>query len=171
MNTKICTKCKRKLPLLAFGKHRLCKDGLNPECKECNKIRSQKYYRTPSGVYNTIKSRQTYLNKHGDSRSKPFELDKNEFIEWYGSEPKICRYCEIPEALLELIANKYGSRWRRLTIDCKDNALGYRIDNIVLACDKCNITKNNMLTYDEMMYVGQNFIKPKWQKLKSSESR
>lgn len=165
MSTKICTKCKRELPLLAFGKHRLCKDGLNPECKECNRKRSKEYYKTPAGVFNTIKSRQTYLNRHNDSRSKPFEISKKDFVEWYINESKKCCYCDLPEEYLELVAEKYGSRWKRLTIDCKNNELGYVVGNLVLACDKCNITKNNMLTFDEMMYVGQNFIKPKWQAL------
>ena len=106
------------------------------------------------------------MNRHEDSRSKPFELGKDEFIQWYTKQERACHYCDLPEKYLELIANKYGSRWKRLTIDCKNNDLGYRLDNIVLACDKCNITKNNMLTYEEMLYVGQNFIKPKWKALK-----
>lgn len=162
---KTCTKCGESKPLLAFSRHRLTKDGYAYQCKECNEKRAKKWRKTPSGVYNTIKGRQEYLNRHNDSRSKPFSITKEDFIKWYVAEPKTCRYCEIPENLLHLVAEKYGSRWKRLTIDCKDNELGYVKENLVLSCDKCNITKNNMLTYEEMLYIGQNFIKPKWKAL------
>ena len=33
---KICSKCKRELPLSAFGKLNISKDGLQYMCKECN---------------------------------------------------------------------------------------------------------------------------------------
>lgn len=162
---KTCTKCGEPKTLSEFGKHSLSKNGINPWCKECVNASSRKWSKTPSGIYSNIKGRQLYLNRHEDSRSKPFDLGKDEFLEWYVKQDKVCSYCGLPEEHLELIANKYGSRWKRLTIDCKDNDVGYVTGNLVLACDKCNITKNNMLTYDEMMYVGQNFIKPKWQVL------
>ena len=32
-------------------------------------------------------------------------------------------------------------------------------------CPKCNLVKQNILTYEEMLYVGQNFIKSKWLEL------
>ena len=162
---KSCTKCGVEKPLSAFSKHRLTKDGHAYQCRECNEKRAKIWRATPIGIYTQIKGRQLHLNRHEDSRSKPFDLGKEEFLEWYSHQEKTCRYCELPEKYLRLVADKYGSRWKRLTIDCKDNSMGYRVDNIVLACDKCNITKNNMLTYEEMLYVGQNFIKPKWMKL------
>ena len=46
-NTKICTKCKKELPLDKFGKQRQHKDGLASWCKACknplNKIKSKEY--------------------------------------------------------------------------------------------------------------------------------
>lgn len=162
---KACTRCGKIKPLSRFSKHRLTKDGYAYQCKECNEKRAKKWRKTPAGVYSTIKGRQTFLNRNNDSRSKPFSISKEVFIEWYENESKTCHYCDIPEKLLHLVAKKYGSRWKRLTIDCLNNDLGYIVGNLVLSCDKCNITKNNMLTYNEMMYVGQNFIKPKWKAL------
>lgn len=57
----------------------------------------------------------------------------------------------------------FGVTAIRLTVDCKDNNAGYFLDNIVLSCANCNRIKGNTLTFEEMMYVGQNFVKPKWQ--------
>lgn len=37
METKKCGKCKRELPLDAFYKNSSAKDGLQSECKECQK--------------------------------------------------------------------------------------------------------------------------------------
>jgi len=162
---KACTKCGVVKPLTLFSKHRLSKDGHAYQCKECNEIRAKKWRITSIGVYTQLRGRQNYLRKHGDSRAKPFLLKKEEFIKWYDVPNKKCHYCGIPEGRLKLVADKYGSRWRRLTIDCKKNTGGYTMDNIVLACDKCNITKNNILSYEDMCYIGQNFIKPKWKQL------
>ena len=57
----------------------------------------------------------------------------------------------------------FGAHGIQLSIDCKDNDLGYTIDNIVLACDRCNFIKSNIFTYEEMCFIGENLIKPKWE--------
>jgi len=162
MQTKICSKCKKEKPITEFGHHSQTKSGISSHCLQCKRDASARNRKTPAGIYNSIKGRQTWLHLHHDSRAKPFLITKEEFIDWYVNEPKICAYCYLPEEHLTLLAKKYGSRWKRLTVDCKDNDLGYVDGNLVLACDKCNITKNNMLTYEEMVFVGKNFIKPKW---------
>jgi len=92
------------------------------------------------------------------------KITREEFIEWYENEPKICVYCGLTEKEAKKYITFCSGRFGRLTIDCKDNDLGYIAGNLVLACYKCNITKNDMLTYEEMLYVGKNFIKPKWDK-------
>lgn len=48
-----------------------------------------------------------------------------------------------------------------LSIDRKYNELGYTIDNLCLACNRCNTVKGNTFTYDEMVEIGHNYIKPK----------
>jgi hypothetical protein len=46
METKVCSKCKRELPLEAFGKCRSSKDGLKHACKECRNADKRKYNAT-----------------------------------------------------------------------------------------------------------------------------
>lgn len=43
--TKICSRCRKELPLNMFGKHKSKSDGLNVYCKECSNIRQKKQYR------------------------------------------------------------------------------------------------------------------------------
>jgi len=58
---KCCTKCGETKLLSEFGKHRHCKDGLNPECKECGRKRAKEYSKTPAGIYSKMKGRETFI--------------------------------------------------------------------------------------------------------------
>jgi hypothetical protein len=49
-----------------------------------------------------------------------------------------CHYCDG-------VLNETGSG-----LDRVDNGKGYSIDNVVPCCKRCNVMKNNFLTYDEM---------------------
>lgn len=53
-----------------------------------------------------------------------------------------CHYCG------EKITHKSGC-----SLDRKDSDLGYSLDNVVPCCVSCNRMKNNILTYEEMVYV------------------
>ena len=169
MKTKTCTRCNRLLPLTEFGKHKLGINGLNYWCKDCNRERYEEWRKTPSGIYSLLKSRAKNRRKYRDYHK--VEISRDEFVDWYINESKLCAYCDIPEEDLHLIIDKYGSPYFRLTIDCKDNEAGYMQGNLALACDKCNITKSNLLTFKEMRYIGQHFVKPKWQALKGETAK
>ena len=41
--TKICSKCKRELPISEFGKNKTTKDGLNSWCKLCSSNYNREY--------------------------------------------------------------------------------------------------------------------------------
>jgi len=168
--SKRCPRCGETKPLTRFGKNRQTKSNLNSWCKECCRKEAERYRHTPVGIYNQIKSRQIYYNKHNHPAAKPFEIIKAEFVEWYISEPKICAYCDIPEADFIFLKQRYGSRTDRLTVDCIDNSVGYKTGNLVLACERCNFLKSNLLSFDEMREFAQKYIKPKWQALKNGES-
>lgn len=152
-----CTRCNEVKPFSEFGKHKNCKDGLNPECKECNKARTRAYGKTPSGVYTRLKSRATFFS------NRTITISRADFIEWYNSQDRVCVYCDINEGELEKLSDPVNLTTPLLTIDCKDNEKKYAKGNLALACRRCNFVKTDIFTYDEMRYIGQNFIKPKWE--------
>lgn len=43
MDSKVCSKCKEKKPVSAFGKHSARKDGLRSRCKPCNSADAKQY--------------------------------------------------------------------------------------------------------------------------------
>lgn len=43
--TKVCSKCKRELPIEEFHKDKSKSDGLNCSCKECSSRSNKKYYK------------------------------------------------------------------------------------------------------------------------------
>lgn len=92
---------------------------------------------------------------------------KHLFTEWYHSTPKLCCYCDVTQEILELINGANVNRI--LHIDRMNNDKGYEIENMAFSCGACNVVKNAYLTYNEMRYVGQNFMKPKWQKRISTQ--
>ena len=155
-DTKICTKCHIEKPLTAFSKHIITKDGYSHQCKQCNRERSRIFRGTPSGIYTNIQSREKFRN------NKPFDITREDFIEWYNSQKKQCIYCGISYDNAYLMRKYFGAHGIQLSIDCKENDLGYTLDNIVLACDRCNFIKSNIFTYEEMLEIGKKYIKPKW---------
>jgi len=157
--TKKCTRCGRVLPLTSFSKHKHSPDGHAWQCKECNLKRGKEWRKTPSGIYTTLRAGQRFYNK------KPVVISREDFIEWYGAQQKICVYCGIKEEDLPLVQGSYIEYANRLTIDCKVNDVGYASGNIVLACHRCNFVKSNIFSYKEMLEIGQKYIRPKWEKL------
>jgi len=158
-STKKCTRCGEVKPLSAFSKHRLSSDGHAWQCKECNTNRGKEWRKTPSGIYTTLRSGQRFYNK------KPVTISRQDFIEWYDGQPKTCTYCRIKEEYLPLVGGSYLGYTDRLTVDCKINDVGYTSENIVLACHRCNFVKSNIFYYEEMIEIGQKYIRPKWEKL------
>lgn len=153
---KTCTKCGEAKHLSEFGKHRLTKDGLAYRCKQCSRKYAKKYRKTPAGIYQQIKGRNRFFGDHH------FNLQQDDFVVWYQDQTKECAYCDLPESLIPFFKEKYNAWSDRFTIDCMDNARGYVISNLVLACEVCNRMKGSVLSFDEMREIGQKYIKPKW---------
>lgn len=109
----------------------------------------QKYQKTPKSIFAQIK----YRSKRKDIEINITEID---FVIWYNNQKQICHYCkrtlkEIKQNTAETKRNKKC----RLTIDRKDNCKGYDLNNIVLACNRCNMTKSNYFTEQEMLEIGK----------------
>lgn len=162
---KTCTLCGETKPFEEFVKHKQMKDGLSYWCKTCTNKRAKAYRGTPSGIYTNIKSRQEFYKNHGHWRYKPVKLSREEFIDWYTKQEKTCVYCDINENELHLVKDTQNTKATRLTVDCIKNDFGYTLDNIVLACGRCNFIKNDFFTHEQMLWIGQNFVKPKWREM------
>ena len=163
---KHCTHCGELKPLSAFSKHRLSKDGHAYQCKECNKKRAKAWRNTPIGIYTNIKGRANYLNKKKPDRFKPVLVTQDEFVKWYGEQDRACVYCSISEDDLWILRDHFDNRVYRLTVDNKDNKLGYSLDNMALACERCNFIKGNLFSYEQMYEIGQKYVRPIWEEIK-----
>ena len=170
-STKVCTKCGVEKPLSSFCKHRLSKDGHAYQCKECNNKRARLWRHTPIGLYTNAKGRQNYYHKFGLPGAKPFEITKEWFLAWYETQEKQCVYCSIPEECCKLVTKDFGIHGEQMSIDCKDNELGYVPGNLVLSCHRCNNTKSVLFTYEEMLEIGQKYIRPKWEAIVSRRAK
>ena len=157
-NLKRCTLCGISKPLSEFSKHRQQKSGLSSWCKECSREKALIFRHSPSGIYQTIK-----LNANHNSH-KPITITRDEFIEWYNSQDKKCVYCDIEESNLQKINDSMNNTAWRLTVDCIDNNVGYVLDNLVLACRRCNNQKSDLFTFQEWYEIAQKYLKPKWNK-------
>jgi hypothetical protein len=113
--------------------------------KSIIKIRAKKYYSSPIGIY-------TILKAGAKQRNIKFFIKKEEFVNWYNNQIQFCHYCQ--RTLIELKQDNLGHD-NRLTIDRKDNTKGYNLDNIILACYRCNLTKSNYFTEQEMLIIGK----------------
>lgn len=159
-NLKRCTKCGELKPLSAFGKHRWSKDGHAWQCKACGKQRQEIYRSSPPGIYQTLCGNANFFKRY------TVDFTKDEFIEWYNNEPKICAYCDVPQELIHDLTDAWNNRMTRLQVDRIDASLGYSEENVVLSCPRCNMTKSNYFTFDEMREIAQKYIKPRWVALK-----
>jgi len=165
MKIKICKKCLQSKSLGGFYKNKHMRDGHFNECKQCclarakqhrsenkeyHKERKEKYYHSPAGVYH--KKRGQAIHMRID-----FSINRDDFIQWFTSQPLVCYYCG------GVLINKkiYPNG---LVIERRDNNAGYSIDNIVLACQRCNGIKSNIFTDSEMLEIANNYIKPKLRK-------
>jgi len=96
--------------------------------------------------------------------TKPVTISYGDFEAWWENIPRFCAYCGISEEDVVKLDDPYNSLNDRLTIDCIDNYLGYVKGNMVLACRRCNNMKSDLLNFEQMRYIGQNFLKPIWEK-------
>jgi len=116
-----------------------------------NKKYQLKALHTPAGKYRNLKS-------GAKTRGIPFNITCEDFLEWLQSQPHKCHYCGIDEPLLASQADK---KKRRLTVDRMDNGKGYEIENMCLACYRCNHFKSDFFKYEEWMRIAKDYISPR----------
>lgn len=75
--SKVCTSCKQTKSHCEFGKHKLTKDGLNTQCKECCNLKTKKW---KNG--NPTHNKEQY-EKNKDKLKEQYEKNKNKFQQYY----------------------------------------------------------------------------------------
>ena len=118
------------------------------------RMRARIYQGTATGLW-------VSLNSRNNRRKKLPIISKEKFAEWFSKQDKICFYCFLPESMLPLRGFSHRGTFR-LTIDRIDNSRGYIAGNIVLACSRCNMTKSDFFSLEEMKIIAKKFITPKW---------
>lgn len=103
------------------------------------------------------------MRMNARNRGLQFALELTSFTEWFNAQEKKCTYCSIPVDRIKA-DGKGIRRSTTLSIDRKDNSRGYLLENIALACMKCNFIKSDLLEYSEMQEIGQKYLRPKWEK-------
>jgi hypothetical protein len=104
-------------------------------------------------------ARRKYASIKSSAKKRDIDLSLNisEFIDWYISQPPECYYCEIQINELKKIKRKKSI----MTIDRKENSLGYTLDNICLACFRCNNMKSNFFKSNEWKEIASKYIVPR----------
>lgn len=175
-NYRICSMCKQSLPIEEFYRGTYT-------CKSCRPLQDRKYYIIhrekrvqASALWN--QENKEYIAKSAAERRKLHPertawndivsgskkrslgptLTKESFYTWWRSQTLQCTYCEITNEDSHTLFDK------RLTVDRKDNLVGYLESNLCLACFRCNTLKRNWLTYSEMLWVGRSVLRQKWPK-------
>ncbi len=100
------------------------------------------------------------LKSNAKNRNIPLEFTKESWVEWYPAQERICGYCDVSISRVNGQGTLVASG---ISLDRKDNEGPYSEENCVLACNGCNKVKSNIFTYDEMRFIGQYILKPKWQ--------
>jgi 5-methylcytosine-specific restriction endonuclease McrA len=98
----------------------------------------------------------TWLTITNRCKNKQIKLQmtKQEFFQWYDNQIRQCIYCGILEEDWLKTKDSMLKIYKHLHVDRKNNKIGYKISNIVLACPRCNLTKNDFFTYKDMLKIG-----------------
>lgn len=154
---KQCKKCRLKLPLSKFFNSKRAKSGKQTYCKDCqNAMMNGRPIERRREIGRNSHAKHPYsavwrqMNRRGGVL-----MMKETFVDWYKNQEKKCHYCDVTESIAI-----YQFK-RRLHIDRKSSATGYVIENICLACTRCNLVKNKYLTEQQMKWVADNLFKGK----------
>jgi len=133
-----------KLPHLSGENSSRYRHGLSNAQEYNNELRRRAQKNNdPRAVYSRLKS-------HLKRKSAVLDWPREDFIEWYKSAPLICVYCGIE---VKKYAGSSGPKRDAISIDRKDPKGPYSRDNCAISCMKCNIVKNDVLTYEQMKNI------------------
>ena len=125
-------------------------------CEICGKLCQGKKYCRECGKCNDkfVYWRYYGLKTRAKRNGIVFELERREFEDWFNNQELKCHYCG---ADLIKEATRSTQSPFDLTIDRKDNNKGYILDNIIMACKRCNLVKTDIFTEQEMIEIATKY--------------
>jgi hypothetical protein len=166
MDTKRCPGCEKQLPLAYFSKDKHRSDGFRRKCKGCSSMEFKAYSNTDN--YKERLARQVEQNKklkqedpvkrwardayyNTKQRATKLGLDFSLTKEWLiDNAPTRCPLLDI-----ELVYNADKSVENTASVDRKNSAQGYTIENCKIISFKANRIKSNA-SVDEIALLVKN---------------
>lgn len=165
------------------GLHSYCKSCNASKAKKFNKTEKGKentkkaqQKQAESGYFRYGKGAIINMSKSASLRGKEFNLTQESLAKWWKTHKDTCYYCNLNKDqyihIRDYIREYTGDNWNILrfkkffqqevhakisdmTIDRRDNSLGYDINNIVKSCWICNSLKSDFYTENEMKTIGK----------------
>ena len=88
----------------------------------------------------------------------------NEYRDWFKSiKNKVCTYCGCDNEQVNkfLKKKKINKKFNRLSVDRIDSKIGYKLNNIVIACYVCNLSKSSIINHSDFKVIAKKYIRPK----------
>jgi hypothetical protein len=101
--------------------------------------------------------RWIYWSLLNRAKRKTFKIKftLKEFQAWYSKQKQNCTYCGISQQDWVKTKDSLNSWMKRLQLDRKVPGIDYTLDNIVLACPRCNLTKSDFFDFNNMKKIGK----------------
>ncbi|RKS28625.1 hypothetical protein BJ917_1518 [Pseudomonas sp. WPR_5_2] len=156
----------------AAEKYQKSEKGIAALRRSADKLKSEGYYRFGNGAISNMR-------QGAKKRGITFSLNVVELKEWWNDTSDICHYCSSTlEQYVELrnyVLNYKGTNPKirkfmryfkntrhaaisTMTIDRKNNELGYEIKNIAKACWVCNFLKSNFFSEEIFKKIAPEII-------------
>jgi 5-methylcytosine-specific restriction endonuclease McrA len=92
--------------------------------------------------------------RHPAAGRREVRISKDDFVNWYKSQPDCGAYCGLTFAELKRLKIKRGGCYVSWDIDRVDSARPYERDNLALSCFVCNSAKGEILSEAESRIIG-----------------
>ena len=160
-----CRKCFKYKSIDCFynDKNYKSREYKGTECKECQKIRKQKYWRLREEFnldlhfrYLLYGCKQRVLGNTNKGKYKgiKFNITLKDLYKLYKKQNGLCVISGIE--MTYIVGG--GFKDKNISIDRIDNSKGYIKNNIQLVCSRINIMRGN-LSYDELLGFCKNIVR------------
>jgi|688.fasta_scaffold1280050_2 hypothetical protein len=144
-----CRICKVDKDILHFNVRKDNKLGHRTECRECQSINQKEHYKNnrlskleKQKIYQTknhhIRKYREYLKKDIEKFNTILDFSINELKNRLKDS---CFYC--------------GETKSNRGLDRKDNNIGHTLQNTLVCCELCNMTRGNRYSVEEMTLLGK----------------